>query len=75
MTQTRGGAVVQGYRHSSEFIITQNPLPGTMEDFWSMVWDHRACTIVSLPAAQRGQVSGEPPAPCSTPDVLWRRCS
>uniref|UniRef100_A0A670YH56 Phosphatidylinositol phosphatase PTPRQ n=1 Tax=Pseudonaja textilis TaxID=8673 RepID=A0A670YH56_PSETE len=39
---------VSGYLCPNEFIATQGPLPGTVGDFWRMVWETRAKTIVML---------------------------
>lgn len=55
-TLTHAPLWLQGYRKSSEFIITQTPLAGTVKDFWTMVWQNNAQVLVSLPDAPAGQV-------------------
>ncbi|XP_014259978.1 tyrosine-protein phosphatase 99A [Cimex lectularius] len=39
-----------GFKKLKEFVITQHPLDHTVIDFWQMIWDHNAQTIVLLSA-------------------------
>ncbi|XP_036811524.1 phosphatidylinositol phosphatase PTPRQ isoform X4 [Oncorhynchus mykiss] len=39
---------ISGYLCPSEFIATQGPLPGTVADFWRMIWETRTQTIAML---------------------------
>ena len=39
---------LQGHDKLKEFIITQHPSQETRDDFWTMLWDHNAQTVVLL---------------------------
>ena len=39
---------IQGHDKLKEFIITQHPSLETRDDFWTMLWDHNAQTVVLL---------------------------
>ncbi|XP_073788615.1 receptor-type tyrosine-protein phosphatase S isoform X3 [Danio rerio] len=39
---------IDGYRKQNAYIATQGPLPETFADFWRMVWEQRAATVVMM---------------------------
>ncbi|CAL8101211.1 unnamed protein product [Calicophoron daubneyi] len=39
---------IDGYRKKRAYIITQAPLPNTIDDFWRMIWEHNSPIIVML---------------------------
>ncbi|XP_077463802.1 protein tyrosine phosphatase receptor type Fa [Stigmatopora argus] len=39
---------VDGYRKQNAYIATQGPLPDTLADFWRLVWEQRAATVVMM---------------------------
>ncbi|WAR09317.1 PTPRB-like protein, partial [Mya arenaria] len=43
-----------GFHHQREFIATQGPLPGTIDDFWRMVWEQNVMVIVMLTQCKEG---------------------
>ena len=48
--------VVDCYRCPRKFIVTQQPLPNTVEDFWNLVKEFEVNTIVSL-----NEIDGQDP--------------
>ncbi len=39
---------LHGHRKLREFVVTQHPTAATKGEFWRMLWDHNAQTIVLL---------------------------
>ncbi|KAG9278231.1 receptor-type tyrosine-protein phosphatase S-like isoform X8 [Astyanax mexicanus] len=39
---------IDGYRKQNAYIATQGPLPETFGDFWRMVWEQRAASVVMM---------------------------
>ncbi|KAK6634358.1 hypothetical protein RUM43_011758 [Polyplax serrata] len=46
-----------GFHKMREFIITQTPLEDTVMDFWQMVWDHSAQTVVLLTSPESQELN------------------
>ena len=48
----------QGYKSPNHYIAAQGPVPLTTPDFWRMVWEQGAITIVMLTnLEEKGRVS------------------
>ena len=45
---------LQGYTKRMAFLATQSPLPDTVDDFWRMIWEQKAATIVMLTKEKEG---------------------
>ncbi|XP_060110978.1 receptor-type tyrosine-protein phosphatase H [Heteronotia binoei] len=49
-----------GYHGEKEYIAAQGPLPGTVHDFWRMIWEQRVTTLVMLTnCTENGRVKCE----------------
>lgn len=40
--------MVQGYRQRNAYIVTQGPLPHTVNDLWRMIWEFKSKILVTL---------------------------
>ena len=38
----------QGYWRQGSFIVTQDPMLDTVEEFWRMIWEHSVSAVVML---------------------------
>lgn len=57
---------IDGYRKQNAYIATQGPLPETFGDFWRMVWEQRAASVVMMTRLEeKSRVSAEPHHMCS----------
>ncbi|XP_069134506.1 tyrosine-protein phosphatase 10D-like isoform X3 [Argopecten irradians] len=46
---------IPGYKFEREYIACQGPLPGTIVDFWQMVWEQDVPIIVMLTRCKEGE--------------------
>ncbi|CDQ62511.1 unnamed protein product [Oncorhynchus mykiss] len=73
---------IPGYNSRKEFIAAQGPLPGTVNEFWRMIWEKNVQTLVMLTRCnEQGRVSThththahETRAHAHTFSVLEREC-
>ncbi|EDQ90190.1 uncharacterized protein MONBRDRAFT_2433, partial [Monosiga brevicollis MX1] len=54
------GNWMDGFSQSREYIVTQGPLPNTIDAFWRMVWEFKVCQIVMITnLKEKGRVKCE----------------
>lgn len=41
-------SIFSGFHRNRKFIITQHPMENTIMEFWQMMWDYNAQTVVML---------------------------
>ncbi|KAF7238884.1 Receptor-type tyrosine-protein phosphatase H [Varanus komodoensis] len=67
---------IPGYVGEKEFIAAQGPLPGTVFDFWRMIWEQQVVTVVMLTnCIENGRVRCEhywplDYTPCTYGDIM-----
>ncbi|XP_056014637.1 receptor-type tyrosine-protein phosphatase H-like isoform X3 [Ostrea edulis] len=48
---------IVGYTYEREYIASQGPLPGTVNDFWRMAWEQSVTIVVMLTKCKEGNTS------------------
>uniref|UniRef100_A0A3B5AKV8 protein-tyrosine-phosphatase n=1 Tax=Stegastes partitus TaxID=144197 RepID=A0A3B5AKV8_9TELE len=61
---------VPGGGSERDFICTQGPLPGTMADFWRMVWEQNVRIIVMVTALRHKDIVRRTPSLCVCVEML-----
>ena len=57
------------YMHVVQLMICTAPVPGTVDDFWQMIWDNRIDIVVMLTKTMEGRkVQAHSPTPQCTHD-------
>lgn len=51
--------LILGFHQNREFIITQHPLKETIMEFWQMLWNHNAQTVVMLTQCDEVKIISE----------------
>lgn len=61
----------QGYWGPRAFIVAQTPLPDTMADFWSMVYQKKVSTIIMLSDYSEGDKVPEVSCICNVVHIEY----
>lgn len=64
--------MLQGYNCKKEYIAAQGPLPGTVDEFWRMIWEKNVHTLVMLTKCnESGRVGHFKESPLCLPRVIY----
>lgn len=66
---------IDGYRKQNAYIATQGPLPESFGDFWRMVWEQRAASVVMMTRLEeKSRVRPTQPPGTQTHTITALRC-
>ena len=52
---TKYNLYMQGYEQRNAYIVTQGPLPHTVNDLWRMIWEFKSKIVVTLCTTVEGE--------------------